>query len=673
MSSEAASILFISDQPNSAYSLKDVLENNSYGVNCCDSILRGLRFLNMEKPDLAIVDLGLEGGKGLNLCHAIRSDYRDVPLIAIYPDADGTICAQAFEAGVEDFIEYPFKRPALLARISRLVSKSISGSLGASLSVQITSNELPGILQLLETEEKTGRLEVLSGELNAEVYLIQGTMIRARCGELISNDAIAELMCWQILEVTFHEEDVAEDLIEMQLKVASVIMNCAVEVDEFREIRSHLPKDDLVYLPTEKTPDATQEEGLRNIYDAALMGYETSVLVTRIYPSERKSTIWLNTLLEEGYLTTSTNKYLHYIDYAKDFYGKQDYDALFEQIKDYFGRVTQEVDWSQGKSLSKENTDWLTSRKRLIVLGDNDEHTQVFIDSMIRIYITLNRVKPADRQVAKNVHLYRFNLNGESFDLVHLTKIKGDDVYQDLEMALEGAFGVIHFASSQDHETNSHVRRIQRVMHRYFTGVFYHVVPRVPDKNGQYMFKFNCFHCDFKLSVSQDDAGIAGECPVCSNALSIPHALDNLAYALELPEVVPVVTIEPMLEVHCRDLVLMTLDSIKNIVDGDKMHIGQMTVKGLVRKKSRQLEIAETRRIELTKEEKDQLQEASEEQPRSAPTLKLKKAAPVQEEADVDDILEMLSEETRKIDKANLASGHQTSDDINDLLNEIGS
>jgi hypothetical protein len=121
---------------------------------------------------------------------------------------------------------------------------------------------------------------------------------------------------------------------------------------------------------------------------------------------------------------------------------------------------------------------------------------------------------------------------------------------------------VIVLVSAQDRATNAKNITLIRQLRQRFDGVYYHAAARVATRDQKYMYKINCVHCGYKLAVNMDESGFIGECPICSNPITIPDCLDNLAVALQLPEDVPVLMAEPADPAQCRDLLVMAIDSV---------------------------------------------------------------------------------------------------------------
>lgn len=78
-----------------------------------------LAALQREKPDLFLVDVGLPGINGYELCRRLKADYqtRDIPITFISGNDSIETRLAGYEAGGEDFLIKPFEPPELLSKL----------------------------------------------------------------------------------------------------------------------------------------------------------------------------------------------------------------------------------------------------------------------------------------------------------------------------------------------------------------------------------------------------------------------------------------------------------------------------------------------------------------------------------------------------------------------------
>src|SRR3712207_2004629 len=73
MTDDASTILLVEDDDATRTFLADNLAADGYAIVTADCIRDGLRLLEHKFPDLAIVDVGLPDGSGLDLVRNVRA------------------------------------------------------------------------------------------------------------------------------------------------------------------------------------------------------------------------------------------------------------------------------------------------------------------------------------------------------------------------------------------------------------------------------------------------------------------------------------------------------------------------------------------------------------------------------------------------------------------------
>ena len=128
---EAATILLIEDQPATRQFLADNLLTDGYDVLEADCAAEGQRLMENRYPDLAIVDLTLPDGDGLQLLRRVRSADRvagridpELPLLVLSGRASELDRLRGFERGCDDYVVKPFSYQELVARIRALLRRT---------------------------------------------------------------------------------------------------------------------------------------------------------------------------------------------------------------------------------------------------------------------------------------------------------------------------------------------------------------------------------------------------------------------------------------------------------------------------------------------------------------------------------------------------------------------
>jgi two-component system KDP operon response regulator KdpE len=109
-------ILMIDDDPNVLRSLRAALESHGYSVRSATSGPAALEACATERPDVVLLDLGLPGLDGVEVCRRLRNWSR-VPILVLSARVHETQKVQALDAGADDYVTKPFGTEELLARI----------------------------------------------------------------------------------------------------------------------------------------------------------------------------------------------------------------------------------------------------------------------------------------------------------------------------------------------------------------------------------------------------------------------------------------------------------------------------------------------------------------------------------------------------------------------------
>jgi len=116
MTHSGASVLIVEDDQGIRRFLRAALETEGYRVVESTTGRRGKLDAGTQKPDLAIVDLGLPDLDGLEVIAAIRTWSR-MPIIVLSARQPERDKIAALDAGADDYVTKPFGIGELLARL----------------------------------------------------------------------------------------------------------------------------------------------------------------------------------------------------------------------------------------------------------------------------------------------------------------------------------------------------------------------------------------------------------------------------------------------------------------------------------------------------------------------------------------------------------------------------
>jgi two-component system, OmpR family, KDP operon response regulator KdpE len=111
-----ATILVVEDEPEIRRFLRSSLGAEGYRVVEAETGARGAIEAGTQKPDLAIVDLGLPDIDGLEVIRRIRA-WSPMPIVVLSARAREQAKVEALDAGADDYVTKPFGVGELLARV----------------------------------------------------------------------------------------------------------------------------------------------------------------------------------------------------------------------------------------------------------------------------------------------------------------------------------------------------------------------------------------------------------------------------------------------------------------------------------------------------------------------------------------------------------------------------
>lgn len=134
-------LLLLEDDDLLAESLAESLKNNGYRIDLAPSLKVARSLMATEHYELAILDLGLPDGSGLDLLKQWRKDGGDLPVLILTARDTWEDKVVGLEKGADDYLTKPFHEPELIARIKALLRRK-SGSMSQELTLSnITLDE----------------------------------------------------------------------------------------------------------------------------------------------------------------------------------------------------------------------------------------------------------------------------------------------------------------------------------------------------------------------------------------------------------------------------------------------------------------------------------------------------------------------------------------------------
>jgi DNA-binding response OmpR family regulator len=115
-------ILIVDDEPKLVRLLKVNLESLGFEVSGVLNAKDGLAAVQMDPPDLILLDIALPDGDGFELCSTIR-EFSDVLIIMLTAKSREADKLLGFRCGADDYITKPFSTVELLARVQAVLKR----------------------------------------------------------------------------------------------------------------------------------------------------------------------------------------------------------------------------------------------------------------------------------------------------------------------------------------------------------------------------------------------------------------------------------------------------------------------------------------------------------------------------------------------------------------------
>src|SRR5512142_237205 len=116
-------VLVVDDEPKIVQIARDYLEHAGFAVLAAADGQAALAAARRARPDLVVLDLGLPGMDGLDVCRALRKE-SDVPVIMLTARDQETDKLVGLELGADDYVTKPFSPKELVARVRAVLRRA---------------------------------------------------------------------------------------------------------------------------------------------------------------------------------------------------------------------------------------------------------------------------------------------------------------------------------------------------------------------------------------------------------------------------------------------------------------------------------------------------------------------------------------------------------------------
>ena len=166
-------------------------DKDNYEVLIANNGREALNFLEKNKIDLVISDIRMPDINGLDLLVRIKKEYPQTKVIIMTAYGSADVQKEANQRGSLYYVEKPFEISDLRKIIIDLIGKK-KGFRGKVFGLQLTD-----IIQINCLSRLTTALIITRNGEKGVIYLNEGEIIHAECGEQKGTDAFYKILSWQ--------------------------------------------------------------------------------------------------------------------------------------------------------------------------------------------------------------------------------------------------------------------------------------------------------------------------------------------------------------------------------------------------------------------------------------------------------------------------------------------
>ena len=269
-------VLIVDDDPKIGRLLKFKLSKADYEAEYFSSGTEALKRIPELKPHLVISDIEMPNMNGYQFCEQLRQDSRTayIPFIFLSGRTDATDQIEGLRLGADDYVCKPVKIDFLLERMAKVLDRAAKAKSFKSLadfSGNLSQMNLNDVMQIVESNHKTGELEFSTGEGRTigRILFRKGNLVKAQFGALESAEAFYGLMDEDDGFFEFFARDVAEPEQITITNMAALLQGSRL-IDEAKSLYAMLPDLDVLLAPSReelppKVVDRSGKERIRKI------------------------------------------------------------------------------------------------------------------------------------------------------------------------------------------------------------------------------------------------------------------------------------------------------------------------------------------------------------------------------------------------------------------------
>jgi DNA-binding response OmpR family regulator len=189
-----ARVVLIEDSEPIRQMISVYLSNNGMKVFEADTVSAGRRAVSMLKPQIVLLDLGLEDGDGIDLLPEIVN--QKIPCMVISARSQALDRVISLEKGAHDYMTKPIELRELLLRMRRMM---------ASQSIVSSPNETVWAFGEIRVDQALRAIIPASGNKNVPITAMEFKLLRmftSRAGRVVDRAELAKVIGVRSVEVS---------------------------------------------------------------------------------------------------------------------------------------------------------------------------------------------------------------------------------------------------------------------------------------------------------------------------------------------------------------------------------------------------------------------------------------------------------------------------------------
>lgn len=189
-----ARVVLIEDSEPIRQMIAVYLTNNGMKVFEADTVSAGRRAVNLLKPQIVLLDLGLEDGDGIDLLPEIVN--QKIPCMVISARSQALDRVISLEKGAHDYMTKPIELRELLLRMRRMM---------ATQSIVASPNETIWAFGEIKVDQALRAIIPASGNKNVPITAMEFKLLRmftSRAGRVVDRAELAKVIGVRSVEVS---------------------------------------------------------------------------------------------------------------------------------------------------------------------------------------------------------------------------------------------------------------------------------------------------------------------------------------------------------------------------------------------------------------------------------------------------------------------------------------